>query len=110
MKSYYNKEPEPLQYMPLPDGKADVWIRKNIREAEMTGEEAGEGIIGAAWEADEVYFRTSLDKENILARMDELYENGGEPIPVKPKEATTEERLDAIEDAISELAEVIANG
>lgn len=103
MKAYYNNKPEELQYMPLPSGKADVWIRRNIRKP--TEGETAEGISGAAWEADEVYFRTSLDEESIRGRMDELYENNGEIFPVEPKKVSVEERLDAVEAAVSALLE-----
>ena len=106
MKAYYNQEPETVSYMPLPDGRADVWLRKNIAE---TTDEEGRPV----WEADEVYFRTNLDQGSILAEFDELFLNGGETgsdeEPVgKP---TVEDRLDAIEAAFMEFVEeVMANG
>lgn len=105
MKAIYNQKPDTISYMKLPNGRADVWLRKNI--AEITDEEGN-----AAWEADEVYFRTNLDKESIMAAFDELFPNGGEigghnePVCIP----TVEDRLDAIEAAILELAEVMANG
>lgn len=102
MKATYNQKPDTISYMKLPNGKADVWLRKNI--AETTDEDGN-----TTWEADEVYFRTNLDQGSILAEFDELFLNGGETgsdeEPVgKP---TVEDRLDAIEAAILELAEVM---
>lgn len=76
MKATYNMEPEAVLYMPLPNGKADVWLRKNIQET--TEDEA------TVWTADEVYFRTSLDKESIEANFETLYENGGGGTVVAP--------------------------
>lgn len=105
MKTVYNMKPDTIQYMPLPDGQADVWLRKNI-------EETRDEEKNTVWEADEVYFRTSLDKESIAAAFEAMFLNGGE---TKINEETTnqptvEERLDAIEAAIMEIAEVMANG
>lgn len=67
-----NTEPEKIQYMPLPDGRADVWLRKDIHE---DVDDYG-GIT--AWVADEVYFRTNLSKEEVEERFDELYANRGD--------------------------------
>lgn len=70
MKATYNMEPEAVLYMPLPNGKADVWLRKNIQET-MEDETT-------VWAADEVYFRTGLDRESIEANFETLYGNGGD--------------------------------
>lgn len=105
MKAFYNQEPGAISYMQLPDGRADVWLRKNIIE---TTDEEGNAI----WQADEVYFRTDQDQESIMEAFETLFANGGE---TKTSEApasqpTIEDRLDAVEAAIMELAEVMIDG
>lgn len=99
MIAYYESKPDELLYMPLPDGRADVWLRKNIAQAEQDGQ--------TVWTAEEVYFRTVLTKERVEVDFDMLFEMGEPP---KPAHVSDTERLDALEAAILELAEVIANG
>lgn len=105
MKAYYNQEPETVSYMKLPNGKADVWLRKNIAE---TTDEEGRPV----WEADEVYFRTGQDQGSIEAAFDELFANDGEEKNEEPEnKPSIEERMDAIETAFMEFVEeVMANG
>ncbi|MBR1494245.1 MAG: hypothetical protein IJ601_04270 [Acidaminococcaceae bacterium] len=61
----YDHQPEPVLYKPLPDGMADVWIRKDIRE--VTDED------GRSWTAEEVYFRTQQDREAVEAGAEALF-------------------------------------
>ncbi|MCD7784563.1 MAG: hypothetical protein LUH18_03130 [Oscillospiraceae bacterium] len=90
--------------MPLPDSElADVWLRKNI--AEVKGEQDGES--GTQYEADEVYFRTSLSEEDVAESFDELFENGGTTIDEDTGEEsvsnpTLAERVEALEEAFIE--------
>lgn len=63
-----NAELTAIQYMPLPDGTADVWLRKNIEA--VTGEE-GETY----YEADEVYLRTELSLEEVQDKFDDVFES-----------------------------------
>ena len=98
--------PEAIQYMPLPDGYADVWLRQNIEE--YTDSEGGAG-----WQADEVYFRTALTLEEVTEQFDVLFEEA--PTLTETEDdgivvtlPGTQDRLDAIEEAIAELAELIA--
>jgi len=79
----------------LPNRLADVWLRKNIVEVSEDGE-------APHWEADEVYFRTSLSDDMILDNFDELYDNHA--VEVRP--VTQAERLDAIEALLIDLMEV----
>ena len=109
----YTTLPESITYMPLPDGQADVWIRKNI---EASTDDDGNNI----YIADEVYFRTSLSITDITDNFDEIFENGGTSIDDITEEETAVEatvsgsdRLFAVEEAILEiglLLEDILNG
>ena len=54
--------PDEITYLPQPDGKAEVWLRKNIEQTED------------GWEADEVTFMTALSKEEILSQKDTYFE------------------------------------
>ena len=92
--------------MPLPDGNADVWLRQNIEE--YTDSEGNAG-----WQADEVYFRTSLALEEVTAQFDALFEEAPSLTETEDDSIVvtlpgTQDRLDAIEEAIAELAELIA--
>lgn len=61
----YDHKPEPVRYMPLPDGKADVWIRKFITEK---NEEENK-----FWTAAEGYFRTALSRTEVEANAETLF-------------------------------------
>lgn len=104
MKAQFTSKPEAIQYMPLPEGGADVWLRKDI--AEMKDIEDGKEYT--YYEAEEVYFRTSTPKEEIEADFEEYFA-GNLPKPPTP-EVSSEERIAALEAAILEMAEVMANG
>ncbi len=108
----YTSEPSKYAYMALPDGKADVWLRKNITEVTEKDED---GNKSTHWEAEEVYFRTSYTEEEVVENFDAIFEAGGttededtgEEI-IEGVDVTTADRLDAIEAAISELADMVA--
>ena len=36
MKVYYDSQPEKILYQPLPDGTANVYLRKNITQAKRS--------------------------------------------------------------------------
>ncbi len=100
----YTEKPEAMQYMPLPDSElADVWLRKNIAEVE----DEQDGEARTHYEADEVYFRTSLSEENVAENFDELFENGGTTVDEDTGEEsvsnpTLAERVEALEEAFME--------
>lgn len=108
----FTEKPETYVYMALPDGKADVWLRKNITEATEKDED---GNKSTHYTANEVYFRTSMTEDEVVASFDAIYEAGGtsededtgEEI-IEGVDITTSERIDAIEEAIAELAEMVA--
>lgn len=91
-KTQYGCQPEPIQYMPLPGTcEADVWLAKNATRI-MDGENAG------MWEADEVYFRTTMSMEDVQANFDILFERDG--LMTDP-ESTPEERIAALEEELA---------
>ena len=104
MKTQFSQKPEKIRYMQLPDGAADVWLRKNIKK--QTGEQ--EGTQYTYFEADEVYFRTRDTKAEIAADFEEYFA-GNLPKPPAPA-VPDSERIAALESAMLDLAEVIANG
>lgn len=97
MKVQFTEKPSEIMYMALPEGGADVWLRKNIEE--KTGEQ--EGTEYTYYEADEVYFRTNESRDYVEEHFEELFE-GSIPVPPIP-EITLEERVAATEAAILEF-------
>lgn len=97
LKAVYNQKPNPVTYMALPTGGADVWLRKNIQEIEQTYEESKANV----WECKEVYFRTDMSESDIEANFEKLWNMYGYPAP------TTEERIDALENTLMEILEVL---
>lgn len=97
LKAVYNQKPNPVTYMALPTGGADVWLRKNIKEVEHTYEETKATV----WECKEVYFRTDKAYAEIESNFDKYWNMYGYPAP------TTEERIDALENALMEILEVL---
>ena len=104
----YSQMPEAILYMALPDGRADVWLRQNIEQITDENDDT-------QWTADEVYFRTTLTEEEVTKGFDALFENGGPTIDEETgeesaDEPTVAERVDALEAAVLELAELILEG
>lgn len=95
-KTQYGCRPDPVCYMPLPGGEeADVWLTKNAAQI-MDGENAG------MWEADEVYFRTTMPVEDVQANFDILFER--DRLMTDP-ESTPEGRIAALEEALNMILE-----
>lgn len=63
----FSEEPTNIQYMPLPNGEADVWLRKNICAVK---DNEGNDM----YQADENYFRTTEDEATILENFDEWFD------------------------------------
>lgn len=61
MRVYYGTKPVNLLYMPLPNGTADVWIRKDIQENED------------GWQAEEIYFRTNQSFEEVSNNLNYIF-------------------------------------
>lgn len=102
MITHFSEKPIAMLYMPLPNGGADVWLRKNI---EQKADDEG----GTYYTAEEVYFRTNEPQSEIEENFEEYFA-GNLPKPPAPQ-ITVDERLSALEAAIVDLAEeVVGNG
>ncbi|MBR5949724.1 MAG: hypothetical protein IKZ82_13925 [Clostridia bacterium] len=66
----FNEKPEAIAYMPLADGKADIWLRKNIHEYALEEGEDGDTVIVTKWSADEAYMREKTTRSAIEADFD----------------------------------------
>ena len=104
-KAYYTQEPEAIQYMALPTGYADVWLRQDIQQEETED--------GTVWTAEEVYFRTSLSEEEVTENFDTLFSNGGPEVDEDTGEEavtieyTLAERVEILEEAFAEFVEEV---
>ena len=67
-QSDYTTRPDRIQYMPLPSGEADIWLRRNIA-ALPPDEETGAG----GYTAEEAYMRTAADREEVEEHFDEWF-------------------------------------
>ena len=108
MQAYYTSEPEALTYMKLPDGNADVWLRKNIEESTQETEDGTQSV----WTCDEVSFRTTLSKTEIEDDFDTIFENGGTTTDEDTGEESVDtptlaERVAALEEALIEIGGLI---
>ena len=104
-KTIFNERPEALCYITLPSGKADIWLRKNIREFAVEESENGEGFTVSKWAAEEAYMRASLPLSAIEADLDAAFERAaawkqGDDEPQKPTEL---ERIGLLEKENAEL-------
>ena len=61
-KAVFNTKPETLDYMILPTGEADVWLRKNIVKS------------GSGYTAQEAYMRTTALKAEIQANFNQFFD------------------------------------
>lgn len=93
MKVFYSEKPEEMKFCKLRDGSADVWIRENIKEVDLED--------GSQWEADEVYVRTFATLHEIEAAKERIFSDQTAEV------ASVSDRLEAIEEAIEAIAEVI---
>lgn len=88
----FDYEPSKIEYIPLPDGSADVWLRQNIsRLADDEG-----------WSADEVYLRTTMAKEDVEANFDALF---GRDELLTDLQSDMETRVSDLEDAMTMILE-----
>lgn len=105
MKVYYDSKPDAILYQPLPDGTANVYLRKNIEQAERSMLNEDKEKKMTVWTADEKNIQTELSKEDVEANFEQLFLTADFPEPA------LEERMAVLEDAITEMAsEVTSNG
>ncbi len=118
----YALRPQAVETFTLDDG-TDIILRKNIEKVTKEPTEEG-GKPYTVWECDELQCRTTeaVSAEEVEAAFDtwwtyaenykaeEADQNTAEENTPAASGVTVADRLDAIEAAISEIAEVIANG
>lgn len=73
-RTIFDERPEALGYIPLSNGKADIWLRKNIREFAVEESVDGETFTVTKWAADEAYMRASLPLSTVEADLDAAFE------------------------------------
>lgn len=111
MKTYFSEKPNAIQFMTLPDKiTSDVWLRKNITKETGTNTESEEVTTYEYYTADEVYFRTQLSYDYIEQNFEQVYEEMSKIVPITPVEIPITERIEVLESAVAELAEVLSNG
>lgn len=101
MKVYYDSQPEKILYQPLPGGAANVYLRKNITQAERSIFNEDKEEKQSVWTADEKNIQTELSREDVEASFDQLFLTADFPAP------TLEDRVSVLEAA---LMEVTTNG
>lgn len=97
MKVYYDTEPAKILYQPLPDGTANVYLRKNITQTERSTFNQDKEEKQTVWTADEKNIQTELSKDDVEANFDQLFLTSDFPVP------TLEERVAVLESAIAEV-------
>lgn len=86
--------------MKLPNGQADVWLRRNIQQ-----EESDDGVF---WSADEKYIRTGLTLDEVNAQFDALFD--AEPVtPLTDSEriAQLEQQNAMLTECLLEMSEIV---
>lgn len=104
-KTQYGFRPDPVCYMPLPGTcEADVWLTKNAAQI-MDGDNAG------MWEADEIYFRTTMPREEIEANFDTLFNRDGlmtDPeLPPEERLAELEAQNQMLTQCLMEMSQIV---
>ena len=102
MLVYYDEEPKKIKYESLPDGTANFYLRQNIKQVDQvqTSIDGTETAV-KVWTADEKNIQTTLTEAQVEAQFDTLVLSG-DSIP------TLAQRVAALEDAISALADALA--
>lgn len=98
----FNERPDEIAYSPLPDGKADVWIRRNIREFAVEEDES-ETICVIKWTADEAYMRSKVSRAEIESDLDDAFEKAAAWTNEEAAFPSTEERIGLLERENDEL-------
>lgn len=110
IKAEYNEKPTPVDYAILPDGTADIWLRKNIQQTEKEAHEEGE-TPQTVWEADEAYMRVTATKADIEAANFEDWYTRAEAwqFPQAKPTPTQAERIASLEAENAILKEQLAS-
>lgn len=107
----FDDRPESLTYSPLPNGKADIWLRRNIREFAAEEGEDGERLNVIKWAADEAYMRTVLPVSAIEADLDAAFEKAAkwEQGDDEDRSLSENERISLLESENAELFRQLTN-
>lgn len=97
MKVYYDTEPAKILFQPLPDGTANVYLRKNIAQAERSTFNQDQEEKQTLWTADEKHIQTELSKKDVEANFDQLFLTADFPPPA------LEDRVAVLEAALMEV-------
>ena len=92
-------EPVAIEYIKLPDGQNDIWLRKNIVKTTRisTTNEGNEDKI-TIFTAEEAYMRGTVDKDEIEANFDKWFEVAKEwQVQQKNDKINTEKRVEMLE-------------
>lgn len=83
----YGERPVELEYMKLPDGKADVYLRKNIQAVED------------GWAADEAYMRCNYTYNDVETNFDRIFDEAAawKQGDDEPKPTNLLERVEELE-------------
>lgn len=85
------EEPQIVLYMPLPDGMADVFLRRNVRrETEEDGTEI--------WTAEEAQFRTARTRDEIAKDFDSYF----------TPQLTTEQQIAQLKTEVKTFSQLVA--
>lgn len=101
----YVKKPAAVQVFAL-DGATDIILRRDIVSEKITDEDGNKRTV---WNCEERQFRvaSTVPEEEVTADFDAWWDyqppRGAEPV-------TASDRLDALEAAVYDLAEVVYNG
>lgn len=86
----FAEEPQTILYMPLPNGEADVFLRRNIRQE--TGEDGTE-----IWTAEEAQFRTDKTRDEIVKDFDSYFD----------PQLTTEQQIAELKSEIATFSRLV---
>ena len=104
MQVYYDSEPTKIHYEKLPDGTANVYLRQNIKQVAVLNPRTSEDeteTTKMVWTAEEKNLQTTMTEAEVEANFDTLVLDGGSAPSIG-------QRIAALEDAVSALAEAIA--
>lgn len=101
----YVKKPAAVQVFAL-NGAMDIILRKDIASEKITDEEGNKQTV---WNCDERQIRVAfaVTEEEVTADFDSWWDY--QP-PREAESVTVSDRLDALEAAVYDLAEVVYNG
>ena len=100
-EAFFTERPATIQYMPLPTGEADLWLRKDITE--ITDPETGD----VGYKADEAYMRGIFTEAEVRADFDGYFDLAAawEPPLAEEEPSDLEGRIAALEEDVAGLKE-----